>query len=279
MSEATIVEGVVLDQNTPVTAEKSVVKLSAPSWSAATTNSLNRDFTPDAYAATAGDKKKRAAYIARVKSTFGTVVETGQKLDDTRTYAGAYVQRVMSADEGASGNDIAAVLGVAPSSVTRYKYIAQLHFDLGFDRSDAEWPLLTNTLVSKSVLTARLKKKDVQRSDVFAAIAEWATFTDEEKKSGKKSEKSDGGNGGGEGGEGDENTRTPRTPAAGEPVGNGKRLEDILTLVGAMTDADADDIASLFLIRERVAALITAAPEDVRLAGRATYDKLHGKKK
>jgi len=248
-----------------VAASKSSLPVALPKGVSVTAGVSNLiDSFRDPEAVLSESVKNPEATARKYAGLYQTMTAMEGSAASTKTYAGAYVARIM--DKAGKGSEVAGMLGVSPSRVSQLRLSARLIFDFDFVPGADDTAALTSRAQNDKDVKAAIEeaaKSDASVSEkhdkVVEALSKW-----NDAQAVKAAEKGKG--------KGKPNAIAgSEKPAALK--GNAAKLAEIHKLVGELTTLGHEDIAALFGVRAEIDSAIGATPEPVRVKGQALYGK------
>jgi hypothetical protein len=133
---------------------------------------------PTQISAAVSDRNKSAELASEYTAVYEWLIAQGAAIEGGKTLAGAYVYRASenaSTDGKVDTKAVSAKLEVR--SLTRFSYVARLHFDFGFLPSDPNWGRLIDAVDHDPHFKPLVKKgatttdgKPIQASDLVAHV-------------------------------------------------------------------------------------------------------------
>lgn len=207
----------------------------------------------------------------RYISLYRTMTLVSGAATSTKTYAGAYVTRLMDKQDKTTAEIIEALGAdeegnkVSASRISQYRVSARLIFDLDFAPGASDTNALTSRAQNDKDVAAVIRDKDATHDTVTAALAKWDTAQAEKK--GRRQLAAGKPNGAAA----SEKTTSKTTP-------NGERLITAGEAIRALTNVSVEDAVALLGLRDEISRVMANMSDADRASASAAYGKRKGSK-
>lgn len=220
-----------------------------PTVSQAVRNTL-RSLTPDGLAE-AAKTGKLAQYASRASGAYAAMGTLEKEVSKRRTVTGAYVHRAMRLD-GKLPGEIGTVLGLSSGRVTQLGNVARIVFDLGVPENYGDFGAMTGKLLNSKPFRDELNRKDCTAESLM-------TLAD----SLLRPKASVGGSDAEDSGSGQATDDTRGSSNSGQTFerwnSNTKRLDNLESLLAALTDLSPAEWQRLFTFSASVSDVLAAS--------------------